>query len=194
MNRDPNINFRPFYYADIRVDPHNPEPRLFALGLAVCSRRTAARTSAPSRRDVHGDHQAMWIDPTDPNRILEGSDGGWQMSFDGGRTWEVVNTFPFTQFYHINYDMQKPYHVCGGLQDNGNWCGPSHGLHGCAIGKPDWFTVSGGDGFFTVSRTRQAVARLLRRAGWHDLHHRHRATGTRRRSTRIRTASARSAT
>ncbi|MGH7656446.1 MAG: WD40/YVTN/BNR-like repeat-containing protein, partial [Gemmatimonadaceae bacterium] len=98
---------------------------------------------------VHGDHQALWIDPLNPKRILSGSDGGWQVSYDGGKTFEVVNTFAFTQFYHINYDMQKPYMVCGGLQDNGNWCGPSLGLTG-AIRKADWFTVSGGDGFFTV--------------------------------------------
>ena len=61
-----------------------------------------------------------------PKRILSGSDGGWQISYDGGKTWDVVNTFPFTQFYHVNYDMQRPYMSCGGLQDNGNWCGPSH--------------------------------------------------------------------
>src|ERR1019366_8854909 len=98
---------------------------------------------------VHGDHQALWIDPLNPKRIISGSDGCCQLSCDGGRTFEVVNTFAFTQFYHINYDMQKPYMVCGGLQDNGNWCGPSLGLTG-AIHKSDWFTVSGGDGFFTV--------------------------------------------
>ena len=68
----------------------------------------------------------------DPRYILEGSDGGWQVSRDGGKNWDVVNTFAFTQFYHINYDMQKPYRVCGGLQDNGNWCGPSNSLSGRA--------------------------------------------------------------
>ena len=101
-------------------------------------------------RDVHGDHQALWIDPTNPKYILSGSDGGWQVSYDGGRNFEVVNNFPFTQFYHINFDMQKPYMTCGGLQDNGNWCGPSQTLSGQGNRKTDWFTVSGGDGFFTV--------------------------------------------
>ena len=61
-----------------------------------------------------------------------------------------MNTFPFTQFYHINYDMQRPYMMCGGLQDNGNWCGPSQALSAQGIRKNDWYTVSGGDGFFTV--------------------------------------------
>src|SRR5678816_1754413 len=91
-------------------------------------------------RDVHGDHQAMWIDPLNPNRVLSGSDGGWQVSYDGSKTFEVVNTFPFTQFYHINYDMQRPYMTCGGLQDNGNWCGPSQALSGQGNRKADWYT------------------------------------------------------
>jgi photosystem II stability/assembly factor-like uncharacterized protein len=148
VNRDPNINFRPFYYADIRVDPGN-ENRVFALSGSLYESEDGGQNFRTIGGSVHGDHQALWIDPLNPKRILSGSDGGWQVSYDGGKTFEVVNTFAFTQFYHINYDMQRPYMVCGGLQDNGNWCGPSMGLTG-AIHKSDWFTVSGGDGFFTV--------------------------------------------
>jgi photosystem II stability/assembly factor-like uncharacterized protein len=148
VNRDPNINFRPFYYADIRVDPGN-ENRVYALSGSLYESEDGGQNFRTIGGSVHGDHQALWIDPLNPKRILSGSDGGWQVSYDGGKTFEVVNTFAFTQFYHINYDMQKPYMVCGGLQDNGNWCGPSLGLTG-AIHKSDWFTVSGGDGFFTV--------------------------------------------
>ena len=148
VNRDPNINFRPFYYADIRVDPGN-ENRVYSLSGSLYESEDGGQNFRTIGNGVHGDHQALWIDPVNPKRIISGSDGGWQLSFDGGRTFEVVNTFAFTQFYHINYDMQKPYMVCGGLQDNGNWCGPSLGLTG-AIHKSDWFTVSGGDGFFTV--------------------------------------------
>ena len=149
VNRDPNINFRPFYYADLRVDPKNPN-RVFTLSGGLYFSDDGGRTFATIARDVHGDHQAMWIDPVDPRYILSGSDGGWQVSRDGGRTWDVVNTFAFTQFYHINYDLQVPYKVCGGLQDNGNWCGPSNSLSGQGIRPADWYTVSGGDGFFTV--------------------------------------------
>lgn len=148
VNRDPNINFRPFYYADIRVDPAN-ENRVYTLSGSLYESEDGGQNFRTIGNSVHGDHQALWIDPLNPKRILSGSDGGWQVSYDGGKTFEVVNTFAFTQFYHINYDMQKPYMVCGGLQDNGNWCGPSLGLTG-AIHKSDWFTVSGGDGFFTV--------------------------------------------
>ena len=149
VNRDPNINFRPFYYADIRVDPKNPN-RVFALSGGLYFSEDGGQNFRTIARDVHGDHQAMWIDPADPRYILSGSDGGWQVSRDGGRNFDVVNTFPFTQFYHINYDMQVPYRVCGGLQDNGNWCGTSNSLSGQGIRTDDWFTVSGGDGFFTV--------------------------------------------
>ncbi|MCX5766589.1 MAG: glycosyl hydrolase [Gemmatimonadetes bacterium] len=149
VNRDPNINFRPFYYADIRVDPVNPN-RIFSLAGGLYFSEDGGRNFRTIARDVHGDHQAMWIDPVDPRYILSGSDGGWQVSRDGGKNWDVVNTFAFTQFYHINYDMQVPYRVCGGLQDNGNWCGPSNSLSGQGIRPADWHTVSGGDGFFTV--------------------------------------------
>ncbi len=149
VNRDPNINFRPFYYSDIRVDPSNAN-RIFSLSGSLNLSEDGGANFRTIAQGVHGDHQAMWIDPADPKRILEGSDGGWQKSFDGGRTWEVENTFPFTQFYHINYDMRKPYMVCGGLQDNGTWCGPSLGVYG-GIGKTDWFTISGGDGFEGVT-------------------------------------------
>jgi photosystem II stability/assembly factor-like uncharacterized protein len=149
VNRDPNINFRPFYYSDIRVDPQNPN-RVFSLSGSLYMSEDGGQNFRTIARDVHGDHQAMWIDPTNPKYILSGSDGGWQVSYDGGKNFEVVNNFPFTQFYHINYDMQRPYMVCGGLQDNGNWCGPSQALSGQGVRKNDWYTVSGGDGFFTV--------------------------------------------
>jgi photosystem II stability/assembly factor-like uncharacterized protein len=148
VSSDRNISFRPFYYSDIRVDPANPN-RIFALSGSLYLSEDGGTTFRTIAQGVHGDHQAMWIDPLNPKRILEGSDGGWQRSFDGGRTWEVENTFAFTQFYHVNYDLQKPYMMCGGLQDNGTWCGPQIGLYG-GIRKNDWFTISGGDGFAGV--------------------------------------------
>ncbi len=149
VNRDPNINFRPFYYADLRVDPQNPN-RVFTLSGGLYFSEDGGQNFRTIARDVHGDHQAMWIDPVDPRYMLNGNDGGWAVSRDGGKNWDVVNTFPFTQFYHINYDLQVPYRVCGGLQDNGTWCGPSNSLSGQGIRTPDWYNVSGGDGFFGV--------------------------------------------
>ena len=92
----------------------------------------------------------MWIDPKNPKRILSGCDGGFQISYDGGVTWEVLNNVAFTQFYHVSFDNQQPYTLCGGLQDNGAWCGPSMVTSREGIRKRDWVTVSGGDGFAAV--------------------------------------------
>jgi photosystem II stability/assembly factor-like uncharacterized protein len=149
VSRDPNINFRPFYYADIRVDPSNSN-RIFSLSGSLYLSEDGGRTFNRVANNVHGDHQAMWIDPMMPKRILGGSDGGWHVSMDGGKTWDVVNTIAFTQFYHVNYDLQEPYHVCGGLQDNMHWCGPSNSLSPQGIRKVDWVMFNFGDGFFAV--------------------------------------------
>jgi photosystem II stability/assembly factor-like uncharacterized protein len=149
VNRDPNINFRPFYYSDIRVDPTNPN-KIFSLSGSLNVSEDGGRTFQRIANGVHGDHQAMWIDPLNSKRVLGGSDGGWHVSLDGGRTWDIVNNIPYTQFYHVNYDMQQPYNVCGGLQDNGHWCGPSNSLSSQGIRNPDWTYFSGGDGFFAV--------------------------------------------
>jgi photosystem II stability/assembly factor-like uncharacterized protein len=149
VHNDPNINFRPFYYSDIRVDPNDPE-RVYSLSGGLFVSRDGGRTFSRIANGVHGDHQAMWIDPMNSNRILNGSDGGYQVSYDRGQTWEIINNVVISQFYHIAYDLRQPYYVYGGLQDNGNWVGPSRTLYREGIRKDDWFTVSGGDGFFVV--------------------------------------------
>jgi photosystem II stability/assembly factor-like uncharacterized protein len=149
VNKDPQLAFRPFYYSDIRVDPNDPN-RLYALGGQLWMSEDGGRNFRSLPRDVHGDHQALWIDPTNSKRILSGSDGGFQVSDDGGLNFNILNNIAFTQFYHVAYDLQKPYMICGGLQDNGTWCGPSNSLLTEGIRKNDWFTVGGGDGFFAV--------------------------------------------
>src|SRR6266566_8247110 len=74
---------------------------------------------------IHGDFHALWIDPANSNHIITGSDGGIHWSYDNGKTWDFINSIAIGQFYEIGLDNEKPYHVCGGLQDNGSWCGPS---------------------------------------------------------------------
>ncbi len=149
VNRDPNINFRPFYYSDIRVDPSSPNT-VYALGGGLSKSEDGGRTFARIGGATHGDHQAMWIDPLMPNRLLSGDDGGFQVSYDGGRTFDILNNIPFTQFYNIAYDLQTPYHLCGGLQDNGTWCGPSQTPGSPGTPRSAWVNVGGGDGFFAV--------------------------------------------
>ncbi len=143
------INFRPFYYSDVFVDPsdHNT---LYTLSGAMAKSTDGGRTFERIARDVHGDHQSLWIDPMDGEFVLSGSDGGMQLSVDGGENFHIFRNFSLAQYYHIFVDDRDPYWVCGGLQDNGNWCGPSRTNEPRGIMPGEWYTVSGGDGFFTV--------------------------------------------
>ena len=80
--------------------------------------------------------------------MMPGSDGGITVDRDGGRNWDYINNIPIGQFYEIAYDMEKPYNLCGGLQDNNSWCGPSGTRNTRGTSNDEWFTVSGGDGFY----------------------------------------------
>jgi photosystem II stability/assembly factor-like uncharacterized protein len=149
VNDDARINFRPFYYSDIRVDPNNPDV-VYSLSGGLYKSTDGGKSFESIGRGIHGDHQALWIDPMDSDRVLSGSDGGFQVSLDGGANWEILNNIVLAQFYHVFLDDRDPYYICGGLQDNGNWCGPSRSGRDDGIVKDDWYTVSGGDGFFAV--------------------------------------------
>ena len=149
VNDDARINFRPFYYSDIRVDPTNPNV-LYSLAGGLSKTTDGGKTFERIANGVHGDHQAFWIDPVDSDRLLSGSDGGYQISNDAGANWDILRNVVLSQFYHIFFDDRDPYYVCGGLQDNGNWCGPSRSGHAAGLLEDDWYTVSGGDGFYAV--------------------------------------------
>ncbi|MFQ5678582.1 MAG: hypothetical protein ACE5HP_03905 [Gemmatimonadota bacterium] len=146
---NPNINFRPFYYSDVRVDPNDPNT-VYSLSGGLYKSIDGGGSFERIARGVHGDHQSLWIDPEDSDRILSGSDGGFQVSVDGGRTFDVINNVVLSQFYQISYDLERPYRVCGGLQDNGGWCGPHRTTHTAGILKDDWVRISGGDGFYVI--------------------------------------------
>ncbi len=150
VNDDKNtINFRPFYYSDVFVDPSDHET-LFTLSGGMAKSTDGGRTFQRIAQGVHGDHQSLWIDPMDGQRVLSGSDGGMQVTYDGGDNFHIFRNFSLAQYYHVFVDDRDPYYVCGGLQDNGNWCGPSR-LNDNAGVRPGYFyTVSGGDGFYTV--------------------------------------------
>lgn len=147
VNDDPNINFRPFYYSDVRVDPQNPNI-LFSISGRLSRSKDNGKTWERIATTVHGDHQALWIDPQNPEYILNGSDGGYQRSFDGGDSWEIINNIELSQFYQIQVDNLKPYNVYGGLQDNGTWVGPSNSLYNAGILKRHWKGLAYGDGYF----------------------------------------------
>jgi photosystem II stability/assembly factor-like uncharacterized protein len=143
-----NNNDRPMYYSQIRVDPTNPEVA-YTMGAPFHKSVDGGRTFKVVAGIAHSDHHAMWIDPRDPKHLVLGNDGGLDVSYDQGSTWEFVNTLPVGQFYAISADMQKPYWVCGGLQDNGSWCGPSAVRSTLGILNSQWFRIGGGDGFYT---------------------------------------------
>ena len=144
-----NTNDRPMYYSQVRVDPSNPET-VYTGGAPFFKSTDGGKTFAQVRGVAHSDHHAIWIDPKNGNHVMVGNDGGLDISYDQCATFDFVNTVPVGQFYAISADMRKPYYVCGGLQDNGSWCGPSavpRSRNG--ILNTDWVSVGGGDGFYT---------------------------------------------
>jgi photosystem II stability/assembly factor-like uncharacterized protein len=143
-----DTNPRASYYSQIRIDPNNDQ-RLWVMGANMFNSDDGGKTFRQNLvQRIHGDHHALWIDPRDSNNMVLGSDGGIHFSRDRGRTWDFTNNVPLGQFYEIGLDMQKPYRVCGGLQDNNSWCGPSMSFDPRGIGNGEWFTVGGGDGFY----------------------------------------------
>jgi photosystem II stability/assembly factor-like uncharacterized protein len=143
-----NQGDRWMYYSQIRIDPGNPEIA-YQGGAPFFKTTDGGKTWRTLQGIPHSDHHAIWIDPRDGNHLIIGNDGGLDVSYDQGETWEYVNTLPVGQFYAVSADMRKPYYVCGGLQDNGSWCGPSATRSGNGILNSDWYRVGGGDGFYT---------------------------------------------
>jgi len=143
-----DTNPRPSYYSQVVVDPNN-DLRVWVMGAPMYYSEDGGKMFVTNRvTRIHGDYHAMWIDPANSNHMIVGTDGGIHFSYDAGRTWEYVNTVPLGQFYELGLDMRKPYWICGGLQDNGSWCGPSATLYTDGITNEDWFRVGGGDGFY----------------------------------------------
>jgi len=145
-----NVGNRPFYYADLRVDPQDPN-RVYSLWSRVSVSNDGGKTFEQLVGwTVHPDHHAMWIDPNDPSLIYEGNDGGVYISRDRGASWKFVRNLPLAQYYHIDVDMETPYNVYGGMQDNGSWRGPSAVWENGGIRNHHWEEVGFGDGFRTL--------------------------------------------
>ncbi|HUI42201.1 MAG TPA: hypothetical protein VL523_09540 [Terriglobia bacterium] len=143
------LDVRPFYFSRFTVSPAN-ENKLYFLSLQMMESDDGGKTAHPADRGVHSDHHSIWIDPTNPNRIFQGNDGGVNLSLDGGKTWRFLDSLPIEQFYMVAADSAVPYTLCGGLQDNNAWCGPSSNLGGRSVSNADWYTVAGGDGEYAV--------------------------------------------
>ncbi|MEL7531612.1 MAG: hypothetical protein AAFN10_09905, partial [Bacteroidota bacterium] len=151
VNGKDEIGNRPFYYSDIFVDPVN-ENRIYSLYSMVSLSEDGGksfRVMIPYS-GVHPDHHAWYIHPDNPNYIIEGNDGGLNISHDRGMTWRFVENLPLAQFYHINIDNEIPYNVYGGMQDNGSWRGPAYVWRSGGIRNTYWEELFFGDGFDVV--------------------------------------------
>jgi len=159
VNQRWDVNPRPFYFGDIRVDPAQPN-RVFSLDYEVRVSEDGGKSfrSLVTWAQIHGDHHALWISPGNPERMYIGNDGGVAISHDGGRTSAFAANLPLAQYYHVAVDMETPYNIYGGLQDNGSWRGPSATWQHGGIRNDLWMEVGGGDGFEVLPDPADAMA------------------------------------
>ncbi|WP_419164836.1 VPS10 domain-containing protein [Candidatus Palauibacter sp.] len=145
-------NPRPMYFSLIRIDPNNPE-RIYIAGVQASASDDGGRTWWPGNAtdQIHSDHHALWINPNDSNHLIDGNDGGLAFSRDGSVTWRSIRNMAIGQFYEIDVDMSDPYNVCGGLQDNGNWCAPHRTQATWGVRNREWTHMWFGDGFHNHS-------------------------------------------
>lgn len=155
INDKSDIGNRPFYYSEIYVDPQN-ENRVFSVFTYVNVSEDGGKNFKQLMpaygvdNGVHPDHHAWWIHPKDGNFMIDGNDGGMNITKDGGKTWRFIGNLPVAQFYHINVDNEYPYNVYGGMQDNGSWRGPAYVWRTQGIRNSYWQEISFGDGFDVV--------------------------------------------
>lgn len=143
-----NVTARPFYFSLLTVDPTNSN-RLYrpAFNLSISDDAGESWFDASTEGGwVHSDLHALWINPNNSSHMLVGTDGGVYMSFDKGNNWMFLNNLPLAQYYHISVDMESPYNIYGGMQDNGSWVGPSSAPGG--VRGKDWEPIGFGDGFW----------------------------------------------
>ena len=143
-----DYNDRPFYYSQVRVDPKNSE-RVYFSSTPYQVSEDGGKTSRMADNGVHVDTHGQWIDPNDPERWAIANDGGFSITFDRGGTFFSPMNLPLTQFYHIALDNAVPYNVCGGSQDNGNFCGPSRRITG-GVSSAYWTLYQGGDATYSI--------------------------------------------
>ena len=155
VNNKPGIGNRPFYYSEIYVDPQN-ENRLYTVFTYVNVSQDGGKSfnqlmpAYGVSNGVHPDHHAWWIHPKDGSFMIDGNDGGLNITKDGGKSWRFIGNIPVAQFYHINVDNEYPYNVYGGMQDNGSWRGPAYVWKAQGIRNSYWQEISFGDGFDVV--------------------------------------------
>lgn len=155
INDKSDIGNRPFYYSEIYVDPQN-ENRVYSIFTYVNVSEDGGKNFTQlmpaygANNGVHPDHHAWYIHPKNGKFMLDGNDGGLNITYDRGKTWRFIGNLPVAQFYHINVDNEFPYNVYGGMQDNGSWRGPAYVWRAQGIRNSYWQEISFGDGFDVV--------------------------------------------
>ncbi|MEQ9231461.1 MAG: hypothetical protein RIF46_12330, partial [Cyclobacteriaceae bacterium] len=183
INDGNDIGNRPFYYAEIYVDPIN-ENRVYSIFTYVNVSVDGGKSFSPLMpaygvsNGIHPDHHAWYIHPTNPDFMLDGNDGGLNITRDRGETWQFVDNLPVGQFYHINVDNEIPYNVYGGMQDNGSWAGPAYVWKAQGIRNHYWQEISFGDGFdvlpdpensrYGISTSQQGYAAIYDRVSGYN--------------------------
>ncbi len=155
INAKTDIGNRPFYYSEIYVDPQN-ENRVYSVFTYINVSEDGGKNfkqlmpAYNVSNGVHPDHHAWWIHPENGQFMLDGNDGGLNITKDGGKSWRFIGNLPVAQFYHINVDNEYPYNVYGGMQDNGSWRGPAYVWRAQGIRNSYWQEIAFGDGFDVV--------------------------------------------
>jgi photosystem II stability/assembly factor-like uncharacterized protein len=143
-------NPRPMYFSQVRIDPNDPDVVIYA-GVKLHHSIDGGKTvNTNATQTIHDDVHAIWIDPANSNHVLIGNDGGLAVSWDQTKTWSFFGNLPIGLFYHVSVDMATPYNICGGMQDNYVWCGPSAVRGAAGIANYEWKTMQGGDGFVAL--------------------------------------------
>jgi len=142
--------WRPFYFANLIVDPKNAD-KVYKTDLTLIMSDDGGKSFSGVGNGGHGDWHDVWIDPDNTDKLIAGDDGGVWYSYDGANTWWKANNLPISQFYHVSVDMADPYQVYGGLQDNSSWAGDTQYPGGITNGR--WENLFGGDGFWAFSDT-----------------------------------------
>lgn len=149
-------NPRPMYFSKIVMDAQDSD-RVYMAGVGLHMSLDGGRSWEPdAAQAIHDDIHAIWVNPSNANHVLIGTDGGMAVSWDQSRTWQFIPNLPVGLFYHVSYDFERPFNVCGGMQDNYNWCGPSATRFVRGILNSDWFQVLGGDGFHAIPDPRDS--------------------------------------
>ena len=142
-------NNRPFYYSHIYIDPSNDQ-RVYVLAGSAQISEDGGRTFERSMEGISGDFHALWIDPNNSDQFYVGNDKGSYVTFDMGHHFVMFDNMDIGEFYAVTADNRDPYWVYGGLQDNGNWGGPSNSRDWNGVLNDHWFKFHSGDGFHTT--------------------------------------------